>query len=127
MSRFLTLAPPFEQAIPAEAAAVLTAQQLVQVLCLLPCTLLLLTRFRCRNWYPCIPPCKGRCVLGCRVSQSIVELHSRAPISSVLQAAAAARIQGKPDIFEAARSGDLSLVRDHLTADPSCVDRRDGE
>jgi len=43
-----------------------------------------------------------------------------------LQAAAASRIQGKPNINEAARSGDLSLVQDHLTANPSCVDRRDG-
>jgi hypothetical protein len=53
-------------------------------------------------------------------------LHSRAPVSFVLQAAAAARIQGKPDIIEAAKSGDLSLVRDHLTADPCCIGRRDG-
>ena len=52
-------------------------------------------------------------------------LHSRAPMSFVLQAAAAARIKGKPDIFKAAKSGDLSLVRDHVTADPSCVGRRD--
>ena len=50
-------------------------------------------------------------------------LHSRAPMSFVLQAAAAARVKGKPDIIEAAKSGDLSLVRDHVTADPSCVGR----
>ena len=43
-----------------------------------------------------------------------------------LQAAAASRIQGKPNIHDAAIRGDLSLVQDHLTADPSCVDRRDG-
>ena len=53
-------------------------------------------------------------------------LHSRAPISFVLQAAAASRIKGKPDVIEAAKSGDLSLVRDHVAADPSCVGRRDG-
>ncbi len=53
-------------------------------------------------------------------------LYSRAPISFVLQAAAASRIQGKPDILAAVKSGDLSLVRDHVTADPSCVGRRDG-
>ncbi len=41
-----------------------------------------------------------------------------------LQAAAAARIEGKPDIFAAMASGDLALVQDHLTADPSCVGRR---
>jgi hypothetical protein len=38
-----------------------------------------------------------------------------------LQAAAAARIAGKPDIIAAATSGDLALVQDHLTVDPSCV------
>jgi hypothetical protein len=43
----------------------------------------------------------------------------------ILQAAAASRIKGKPDIFNAAESGNLSLVRDHIIADPSCVDRRD--
>jgi hypothetical protein len=47
-------------------------------------------------------------------------------MSFVLQAAAASRINGKPDIHEAVQSGDLSLVRDHVTADPSCVGRRDG-
>jgi hypothetical protein len=47
-----------------------------------------------------------------------------------LQAAAAARIAGQPlipDIIAAAVSGDLALVQDHLTSDPSCVGRRDGE
>jgi hypothetical protein len=42
-----------------------------------------------------------------------------------LQAAAAARIAGKPDILAAAQNGDFALVRDHLTADASCVGRRD--
>ncbi len=37
-------------------------------------------------------------------------------------AAAAARIEGKPDIFAAAGSGDLALVRDHLTVHASVVD-----
>jgi hypothetical protein len=36
-----------------------------------------------------------------------------------------ARLQGKPDIFEAAASGDVALVQDHLTADASCVSSRD--
>ena len=44
-----------------------------------------------------------------------------------LQAAAAARIAGKPDIFAAMASGDLALVQDHVTADASCVGRRDGK
>ena len=42
-----------------------------------------------------------------------------------LQAAAAARIAGKPGIIDAAKSGDLALVQDHVTADASCVGRRD--
>jgi colicin import membrane protein len=41
------------------------------------------------------------------------------------QAAAAASIKGKPDINQAARSGDIKLVQDHLTADASCVGCRD--
>ncbi len=39
----------------------------------------------------------------------------------VLQAAAAARVAGKPSIIKAAKSGDIELVRDHVTADPACV------
>jgi len=42
-----------------------------------------------------------------------------------LQAAAAARIAGKPDVLEAAKSGDTALVRDHIAADASCVHKRD--
>ncbi len=41
-----------------------------------------------------------------------------------LQAAAAARIKGKPTIIQAAESGDLSLVQDHVTADARSVYRR---
>ena len=43
------------------------------------------------------------------------------------QAAAAASIKGKPDIIQAAASGDIKLVQDHLTADASCVGCRDRE
>ena len=43
------------------------------------------------------------------------------------QAAAAASIKGKPDINQAARSGDIKLVLDHLTADASCVGCRESE
>ena len=49
-----------------------------------------------------------------------------APAHASSSPPAPARIKGKPDILEAARSGDLSLVRDHVAADPSCVGRRDG-
>jgi hypothetical protein len=37
------------------------------------------------------------------------------------QAAAAARIAGKDDIWKAAEKGDFALVRDHVTADPVSV------
>ena len=43
------------------------------------------------------------------------------------QAAAAASIKGKPGIIEAAASGDIKLVQDHLTADASCVGCRQSE
>ena len=44
-----------------------------------------------------------------------------APTHAYRQAAAAARIVGKPDVFEAAESGDLELVKDHVLADAGCV------
>ncbi len=47
-------------------------------------------------------------------------------ISLRRQAAAAARITGKGDIFAAAKSGDLALVQDHVTTDASCVHAKDG-
>jgi len=44
---------------------------------------------------------------------------------SLLQAAAAARIKGRPDIFFAAADGDIALVADHLTSDPTLAHARD--
>jgi hypothetical protein len=44
----------------------------------------------------------------------------------ISQAAAAARIAGKRDIFDAAESGDVNLVEDHCIADPACVHQQDG-
>jgi hypothetical protein len=41
-----------------------------------------------------------------------------------VQAAAAARIAGKPNIISAAESGDVKLVEDHCIADPACVHQR---
>ena len=41
------------------------------------------------------------------------------------QAAAAARVAGKPDIWEAAKTGDIQLLRDRLTADPAEVNAKD--
>jgi hypothetical protein len=42
----------------------------------------------------------------------------------ITAAAAAARIAGKPNIFDAAASGDVKLVEDHCIADPACVHQR---
>ena len=41
----------------------------------------------------------------------------------VLQAAAAADIAGKADIFTAIQGGNLELVFRHLIADPACVNQ----
>ena len=40
-------------------------------------------------------------------------------------AAAIARLEGKPTIFQAVEDGDIDLVRDHLIADSSCVNHGD--
>ena len=45
--------------------------------------------------------------------------------SAYVQSAACARISVKPSIFEAAKSGDCSLLRDHLALDPSCIHTRE--
>jgi len=42
----------------------------------------------------------------------------------ISQAAAAARIAGKPWIFDAATSGDVKLVEDHCIAHPARVHQR---
>ena len=39
----------------------------------------------------------------------------------ILQAAAAARIAGKPDVIVAAANGNIELVMDHVVADARCV------
>ena len=43
----------------------------------------------------------------------------------VSQAAAAARIVGKADVFTAAQNGDIELVKDHVVADAGCVLKAD--
>ncbi len=48
-----------------------------------------------------------------------------APTHAYRQAAAAARIVGKPDVFDAAKSGDIELVKDHVVADEGCVLKAD--
>ena len=62
-------------------------------------------------------PSRIRCVSFAR--EAIVTISLRR------QAAAAALIAGKGDMIDAAKSGDLALVQDHLTADPSCVHAKD--
>jgi hypothetical protein len=63
------------------------------------------------------------CTLWVHSSDSVTPI-----ITVVLQevsAVAAARIEGKIDIFKAARVGDLQLVQDHVAADPASVHKRD--
>jgi hypothetical protein len=64
------------------------------------------------------------------------KVRKRAPPSSasrlfflthVPQAAAAARVAGKNDIFTAAQDGDISLVLDHIAADSSSVHKKDSQ
>jgi hypothetical protein len=48
--------------------------------------------------------------------------HSRfSPTHAYRQAAAAARIVGKADVFTAAENGDIELVKDHVMTDAACV------
>ena len=52
--------------------------------------------------------------------------HSRfSPTHAYRQAAAAARIVGKADVFTAAENGDIELVKDHVVADAGCVLKAD--
>jgi hypothetical protein len=51
----------------------------------------------------------------------------QAAAAATPQAAAAARIVGKLDIFWAAMGGKISLVGDHITAQPSCIHQQDSE
>ena len=46
-------------------------------------------------------------------------------VDSLLQAAAAARIAGKDNIWDAAANGDLALVKDHLVLQPALLDQGD--
>jgi hypothetical protein len=44
---------------------------------------------------------------------------------SVCQAAAVARIAGRPHICSAASTGDLALVQDHLAVNAAAINQRD--
>ena len=52
--------------------------------------------------------------------------QARRGVHSRVQAAAAARVAGGPDIFESAENGDGALVLCHLIADADRVNKRDG-
>ncbi len=54
-------------------------------------------------------------------------LHpARRGVHSCVQAAAAARVAGGPDIWNSAKNGDGSSVLCHLIADARSVNKRDG-
>jgi hypothetical protein len=55
----------------------------------------------------------------CSLSPST--LYSPLPF---VQSAAAARILDKPDIIEAAKSGNIGLVRDHVIVDPLSIHKQ---
>jgi hypothetical protein len=61
-----------------------------------------------------------------RVQMTDVQIDSVMTVigAHAYAAAAAARIVGKPDILEAARDGNVALVKDHILADPVCVNKR---
>ena len=57
-----------------------------------------------------------------RAGMSVLQQHKiLGALQRHRQAAAAARIVGKPNVFDAARSGDIELVKDHFVADAGCV------
>ncbi len=47
------------------------------------------------------------------------------PTHAYRQAAAAARIVGKANVFDAAENGNIELVKDHVMADAGCVLKAD--
>jgi hypothetical protein len=57
---------------------------------------------------------------------SIVAMTIRCNYLTRGSQAVAARIVEKPDIFQAAGSGDITLVKEHLIANASCVHENDG-
>jgi hypothetical protein len=62
-----------------------------------------------------------------KMSETQIDAVMEAPSMKERLAAkkAAARIVGKPDVFEAAASGDLELVEDHVLADAGCIHKTD--
>jgi hypothetical protein len=61
-----------------------------------------------------------------RAGMSVLQQHKiLGALQRHRQAAAAARIAGKPNVFDAASSGDIELVKDHFVADAGCVLKAD--
>jgi hypothetical protein len=63
-----------------------------------------------------------------RAGMSVLQQHKMLILGALprhRQAAAAARIAGKPDVIEAAKSGNIELVKDHVVADAGCVHKAD--
>ena len=61
----------------------------------------------------------------CRASQWLHQ--ARRSVHSCVQAAAAARVAGRPDILDSAEDGDGVSVLCHVIADADAVNKRDGE
>jgi hypothetical protein len=64
--------------------------------------------------------CQARCCASQRLHQARHSIHSR------VQAAAAARAAGGPDILDSLRNGDGASVLCHLIADADGVNKRSG-
>ncbi len=61
-------------------------------------------------------------LLPCAAPEQLHAPPAPAPcFTCVLQAAATVCIKDKPDVWKAAENGDIELVPDHVTADPTCV------
>jgi hypothetical protein len=77
------------------------------------------------------PPSEGKVAAQASASERVrhgtMSSFALCPNSRVLQAAAAARIVGKPDVIEAAERGDFELVKDHVVADAGCVHKTNEE
>ena len=56
-----------------------------------------------------------------QLQQQLQELSAECQARMYRQAAAAARIVGKANVFTAAMNGDIELVKDHVMANASCV------
>jgi hypothetical protein len=61
----------------------------------------------------------------CRLNAAC-SIHVTWMSHALSQAAAIEHMTGKPDVFEAAQSGNLSLLNSHVIVNPECVKQCDG-